>query len=149
MFKNVKLSSDVEVPELQGFCPLLQTFTISSHITQAVRKWFDMVFVMKERCYKLQACNWVDQHQGPDSEEFGFKAKDFLKTVDDYFVKDISQVYWKGHGLEQSMIPGAQLTRWISMRIEDAHILDSGWGKAGPEEWQCGQINLIIFTMTM
>ena len=67
--KKVKLSFDVEVLQLQGFCPILQTFTIiSSHITQAVRKWFNMVFVMKERCYKLQACNWVDQHQGPDSE---------------------------------------------------------------------------------
>ena len=69
--KKVRLSSDVEVPELQGFCTLLQTFTISSQITQAVRKRSNMVFVMKERCYKLQACNWVDQHQGPDSEVFG------------------------------------------------------------------------------
>ena len=45
--KKVKLSSGVEVLRLQGFCPILQTFTISSHITQAVRKWFDMNFIMR------------------------------------------------------------------------------------------------------
>ena len=100
----------------------------------------------------MQACNWVDQHQGPDSEEFGFKAKDFPKTVDDYFVKfeefvQISQVYWKGHGLEQSMIPGAQLTWWKCIRMPTSWIVDRG--KQVLENGSVAQINLIIFTMTM
>ena len=111
-----------------------------------------MVFVMKERCYKQQACNWVDQHQGPDSEEFGFKAKDFPKTVDDYFVKFEDICSNLTSVLEGSWIRAKYDSRCTIDLVEmykDAHILDSGSRKAGPGEWQCGQINLIIFTMTM